>query len=86
MITKAIFGIKYSYLSNEEILFIKKYHPYGIIFFERNIESINQFKSLINHIKRKTIYDIYESMCINDYIEYKYIQKNIDLDYYIYYS
>ena len=58
MITKAIFGIKYSYLSNEEILFIKKYHPYGIIFFERNIESINQFKSLINHIKSLVNYDL----------------------------
>ena len=58
MITKAIFGIKYSYLSNEEILFIKKHQPYGIIFFERNIKSIDQFKSLINHIKSLVNYDL----------------------------
>ncbi len=58
MITKAIFGIKYSYLSNKEILFIKKYRPYGIIFFERNIASIHQFKSLIDHIKSLVNYDL----------------------------
>ena len=84
MITKAIFGIKYSYLSNEEILFIKKYHPYGIIFFERNIKSIDQFKSLINHIKSLVNYDLlfvidHEGGKINRFNKI-FSQKNIRQD------
>ncbi len=34
-------GIK---LKNKEIKFLKKYKPWGIILFSRNIKSINQTK------------------------------------------
>ena len=47
-----IIGIKGTKLSNKEILFIKKYRPWGIILFSRNIKSINQTKKLTQHIKK----------------------------------
>ena len=47
-----IIGIKDTKLSNKEILFIKKYRPWGIILFSRNIKSLNQTKKLTQHIKK----------------------------------
>ena len=45
-------GIKGKYLSYNEIKFLKKYMPWGIILFSRNIQSIKQTKILTNSIKR----------------------------------
>ena len=39
-----IVGIKGIKLSPKEITFLKKYRPWGIILFERNIYNINQTK------------------------------------------
>ena len=41
-----IIGIKSTKLTSKEVLFIKKYKPWGIILFSRNIKSIKQTKEL----------------------------------------
>ena len=46
-----IVGLKSIKLSNKEITFLKKYKPWGIILFSRNIKSIEQAKKLTNKIK-----------------------------------
>ena len=47
-----ITGIKSTYLSDKEILFLKKYKPWGLILFSRNIKSIIQTKKLTNDIRK----------------------------------
>ena len=47
-----IVGLKSSTLSNKEIIFLKKYKPWGIILFSRNINSIEQTKKLTDKIKK----------------------------------
>ena len=47
-----IVGLKSVSLSNKEIIFLKKYKPWGIILFSRNIKSIKQAKILTNSIKK----------------------------------
>ena len=47
-----IVGIKSSTLSNKEIYFLKKYKPWGVILFSRNISSIEQTKKLTDRIKK----------------------------------
>ena len=47
-----IVGIKSVKLTNNEIIFLKKYQPWGVILFSRNIKSINQTKSLTDNLKR----------------------------------
>ena len=46
-----IVGIKSFTLSTKEIFFLKKYKPWGIILFSRNIKSIEQTRKLTNNIK-----------------------------------
>ncbi len=40
-----IVGLKSSKLSNKEIAFLKKYKPWGVILFSRNISSIDKLKN-----------------------------------------
>ena len=47
-----IVGLKSSTLSNKEINFLKKYKPWGVILFSRNIISLEQAKKLIDKIKK----------------------------------
>ena len=47
-----IVGIKSIILTKNEISFLKKHKPWGVILFSRNIKSINQIKSLTGNIKR----------------------------------
>ena len=47
-----IVGLKSSTLSNKEITFLKKYKPWGVILFSRNISSIEQTKKLTDRIKK----------------------------------
>ena len=47
-----IVGIKSLKLSTKEIFFLKKYKPWGVILFSRNIKSIKQTKNLTNSIKK----------------------------------
>jgi beta-N-acetylhexosaminidase len=47
-----IVGIKSLKLSKKEIDFLKKYKPWGVILFLRNIKSIKQTKSLTDNIKK----------------------------------
>ena len=47
-----ITGLKGYKLTTKEILFLKKYKPWGIILFSRNIKSIKQTRSLTNKIKK----------------------------------
>ncbi len=46
-----ITGLKSTKLSKKEVSFLKKYKPWGVILFSRNIKSIYQTKSLTAHIK-----------------------------------
>ena len=47
-----ITGIKGSKLTKKEIFFLKKYKPWGIILFSRNIKTIYQTQELTTHIKK----------------------------------
>jgi len=47
-----ITGIKGTKLSNKEVVFLKKYKPWGVILFSRNIVSITQTQKLTSHIKK----------------------------------
>ena len=47
-----IIGIKSISLSIKEKNFIKKYKPWGVILFSRNIKTLKQAKKLTNQIKR----------------------------------
>ncbi len=47
-----IVGIKSLKLSNEESLFLRKFKPWGVILFSRNIKSIKQTRNLTNSIKK----------------------------------
>ena len=47
-----ITGVKGTSLSKKEIYFLKKYKPWGIILFSRNIKSIKQTKILTDQIKK----------------------------------
>ena len=46
-----IVGIKSTLLSKKEKIFLKKYKPWGIILFSRNIKKLEQIKKLVNDIK-----------------------------------
>ena len=47
-----ITGIKGKKLTNQEILFLRKHKPWGIILFTRNLDNINQIKKLTSDIKK----------------------------------
>ena len=47
-----ITGIKSIKLNVQEIKFLAKYQPWGIILFSRNLKNISQIKRLTNHIKK----------------------------------
>ncbi|NCX65878.1 MAG: glycoside hydrolase family 3 protein, partial [Proteobacteria bacterium] len=47
-----ICGIKSFTLSRNEINFLKKHKPWGIILFTRNIKDIKQTKKLTDQIKK----------------------------------
>ena len=46
-----IIGIKSTFLTNKEKSFLKKYKPWGIILFKRNLKNLNQIKKLTSSIK-----------------------------------
>ena len=47
-----IVGIKSTKLSNKEKIFLKKYKPWGVILFARNIKNINQTFKLTSSIRK----------------------------------
>jgi len=47
-----IVGIKSLQLSKSEIYFLKRYKPWGVILFLRNIKSIKQTKNLTDNIRK----------------------------------
>ena len=47
-----IIGIKSTKLSQKEIIFLKKYKPWGVILFSRNIKNIKQTFSLTSSIRK----------------------------------
>ena len=47
-----ITGVKGTKLNEKEIYFLKKYKPWGVILFSRNIKSINQTYKLTSQIKK----------------------------------
>ena len=55
-----IVGIKSTKLSTKEKLFLKKYRPWGIILFTRNIKDIKQTYNLTSSIRKifKTRYQL----------------------------
>ena len=46
-----ISGIASSNLKKQEIIFLKKYKPWGVILFARNIQNISQTKKLTKDIR-----------------------------------
>ena len=46
-----IFGVQKHILTSQEKKLFKKFQPWGIILFSRNIKSVTQLKNLINHIR-----------------------------------
>ena len=46
-----IIGIKSTILSNKEKIFLKKYKPWGVILFSRNIKELKQTKKLTSDIR-----------------------------------
>ena len=46
-----IVGLKGTSISKNEISFLKKYKPWGVILFSRNIKSIEQTQKLVAKIK-----------------------------------
>ncbi len=47
-----IIGIKGTKLNNKEIFFLKKYKPWGVILFSRNLKNIKQIKKLTLSIRK----------------------------------
>ena len=47
-----IVGIKATKLSAKEVVFLRKYKPWGVILFTRNIKSLNQAQKLTLSIRR----------------------------------
>ena len=47
-----ITGIKGTKLTKDEIKFLKKYKPWGVILFSRNLNNIDQIKNLTKKIKK----------------------------------
>jgi len=47
-----IIGIKSTILSKNEVKFLKKYKPWGVILFTRNIKNIHQTQKLTNSIRK----------------------------------
>mgnify|MGYP001284061420 CR=1 FL=1 len=47
-----IIGIQGTKLKKKEIIFLKKYKPWGIILFSRNLHNFNQIKKLTTNIKK----------------------------------
>ena len=47
-----IIGLKSTSLNKNERKFLKKYKPWGVILFSRNIKNFNQIKKLIFNIKK----------------------------------
>ena len=47
-----ITGIKSTKLNNKEIVFLRKYKPWGVILFSRNLKNFNQIKNLTKQIKK----------------------------------
>ena len=47
-----IIGIKSTKLSKNEILFLRKYKPWGVILFKRNINNISQTSKLTSSIRK----------------------------------
>ena len=46
-----IVGIKSTSLSKKEVIFLKKYKPWGVILFSRNVKGFEQIKKLIKDIR-----------------------------------
>ena len=47
-----IIGVKSTVLQAKEKIFLKKYKPWGVILFSRNIKSITQTKKLTDNIRK----------------------------------
>ncbi len=47
-----ITGLKSTKISSKERKFLKKYKPWGVILFSRNIKSLNQIKEMTDEIKK----------------------------------
>ena len=50
-----IVGLKSTEISSKEQLFLKKYKPWGVILFTRNIKNLNQTKKLTSKIRTKKL-------------------------------
>ena len=77
-----IIGIKSIKLSSKEKSFIKKFKPWGVILFTRNIKSVNQTKKLIFDIRRIFNDKKYPILIDQEGGRVNRISKIIDLSYF----
>ena len=63
-------------------LFRYSYSEYSIT----SLNFLENIPSLLISLKPSLLFDIFKSICIGDYIEYKYIHLNLDMDTRVFYS
>ena len=77
-----IFGIKGQKLTKNEIIFLKKAKPWGIILFSRNVKNIFQLKSLVQSIKKLNKDDKYPILIDQEGGKVARLNKIMDLSYF----
>ena len=86
MKTPIIISLTSTILKKEEIKYIEKYKPFGIIFFSRNIQTIDQLKKLINSLKilspSTLIFVDQESGIVDRFKFFKHLNFLNNYDYY----
>ncbi len=75
-----ITGIKSTKLNRREITFLKKYKPWGVILFSRNLHNIKQIKNLTSNIKKIFKDDNYPIMIDQEGGKVNRLNKIISLD------
>ena len=86
MKTPIIISLTSTILKKKEIKYIEKYKPFGIIFFSRNIQTIDQLKKLINSLKilspSTLIFVDQESGIVDRFKFFKHLNFLNNYDYY----
>ncbi len=75
-----ITGIKSTKLNNREIVFLKKYKPWGVILFSRNLNNVKQIRNLTSNIKKIFKDDNYPIMIDQEGGRINRLNKIISLD------
>ena len=77
-----ITGIKGTKLNKYEIQFLKKYKPWGVILFARNLKNFKRIKILTNHIRKIFRDNTYPIMIDQEGGRVNRLNRFISLDYF----